>query len=129
MKNIILLLLAIAIFWLGKIFAMILIYASPDNTPHLFDASIYFLGSSFFIFALYFNLDNKLHSILKWLFVIFGIYTIFDSIVFILISLYGHPIPNTIDINAGISFMISTLFLSCGLYFMFKNNIRKAENA
>lgn len=128
MKNIILLLLAIAIYWLGKLFTMILIYASPDNIPHIFHASIYFLGTSIFLFSLYFNLNNTLHNVLKWLFALFGVYTIFDSIVLTYISVYAHPIPNTMDINTGIIFVLSTLFLSAGLYFMFKNNTKKANN-
>jgi len=121
LKNTILLCLAVLVFWLGKALTLILIYASPDNIAHVFDASIYYLGSSIFIFSLYSNLDNSLHVVFKWLFGIFGVYSIFDSILFISIAI--HTNPN--NVGGAITFTISTLFFTAGLLLMLKTIDRR----
>lgn len=128
-KSILLLCLTILIFWTGKTLAMILIYASPDGIPHVLHASIYILGSSIFIFALYFNLDKSLHIVFKWLFSLVGINSIIDSSLFTYISIYAHPIENSIDIGGAIIFTISTLLYSAGLFYMLKRNRQKILNA
>ena len=129
MKHILLTILVIVVFWLGKTFAMIVMYASPDNTAHTLHGSIYVLGSAIFIFSVYYNLENTLHNVLKWILSILGIYGVLNTLGFSYVAIFSERIQDEKDINAAIIFLISSLFMGIGTFFMLKNTKQRVKNA
>ena len=127
LRNVLFLIMAVFVYKLGKYLTLILIYASPDNITHSTEASIFFLGSSIFLFVLYFKLNSPLHIALKVLFILFGIYIIIDSLMLTYVAIFANPL-NTPDINAGMTFILSTILLCTGLYFMIRNSFKKVIN-
>jgi hypothetical protein len=121
MGPVMLAILVAVVFWLGKTLAMILIYASPDNTPHTLHASLYLLGSSIFIFAVYYNTGDTLNRIMKWVFSIFGIYAVLNLLGFSYASLFSNPIEDEKDAAAAFIFFTSGLLIGTGTFFMLKN--------
>ena len=129
MKHIILAVLVMVIFWMGKTLAMILIYASPDNTPHTLHASIYILGSSILIFSIYYNIEGTLNLIMKWVFSIFGIYGMLNTLGFSYAAIFSNRIQDEKDAGAAFIFLACSLIIGAGTFFMLKNTTKRVSHA
>ena len=120
-KHIFFTILIILIMWIGKTFAIILMYSSPDNIPHTLHGSIFVLGSAIFIFSVYYNINNPLHIVMKWILSIIGVYSTYITLVFSYVSAFSERIQDEIDISAAIIFFISALLMGTGTLLMIKN--------
>lgn len=121
MKHIFFTILIILILWIGKTFAMILMYASPDNIPHTLHGSIFVLGSAIFIFSVYYNISNPLHIVMKWILSIIGVYATYITLVLSYLAAFSERIQDEIDVSAALIFFISALFMGVGTLLMIKN--------
>ena len=121
MKYIFLTLLVVMIMWIGKTFAMILMYASPDNIPHTLHGSIFVLGSAIFIFSVYYNISNPLHIVIKWILSIIGVYATYSTLVLSYLAAFSERIQDEKDIGASLIFLIGGLLMGTGTLFMLKN--------
>lgn len=128
MKYLFLTILVILIMWMGKTFAMILMYASPDNIPHTLHGSIYVLGSSILIFSIYYNIDNPLHIVMKWILSIIGVYGMLSTLVLSYVSIFSDRIQDEKDIGAAFIFLMGSLFMGVGTFFMLKNTKQRVVN-
>jgi len=120
-KYIFLTLLVVMIMWIGKTFAMILMYASPDNIPHTLHGSIFVLGSAIFIFSVYYNISNPLHIVIKWILSIIGVYATYSTLVLSYLAAFSERIQDEKDIGASLIFLIGGLLMGTGTLFMLKN--------
>lgn len=129
MKHLLLVILTVIIFWVGKTLAMILMYASPDNTPHTLHSSIYLLGSSIFIFSIYYNIDDTLNQIMKWVFSIFGIYAILNTLGFSYAAMFSSRIQDEKDVGAAFIYLTCSLIIGMGIFFMLKKTSQRVAHA
>lgn len=128
MKYIFLIILTTLIIWIGKTLAMILMYASPDNVPHTFHASIYVLASSIFAFSFYYNIKNTIHIAIKWILTIIGVSSALDIFVLSYLAMFSERVQDEIDIKAAFVFLIAGLLISLGTFFMLKNTKQRIIN-
>lgn len=129
MKHVLLAILTVIIFWVGKTLAMILMYASPDNIQHTFHASIYLLGSSIFIFSIYYNIDDTLNQIMKWVFSIFGIYGILNTLGLSYAAMSSSRIQDEKDVGAAFIYLTCSLIIGTGAFFMLKKTSQRVAHA
>jgi len=101
------------VYFIGLTFSLILIYASPDNTAHTFEASLFFLSTSMVFTSLYYNLSFKeeINNFMKYLYIILAIQFLFHAILLALISKYAHPMEDVVDLSA------MYVFISSGVIF------------
>ena len=109
--------LLLFVYFLGLIFALILIYASPDNIAHTFEASLFFLASSIVIFSLSMNLSFKVepNNLMKIIYAITLFQFSLNATVLALICKYAHPMGNDISDMPALyifSFSASLLLLA-----------------
>ena len=128
MKYIFLIILIILIMWMGKTFAMILMYASPDNLSHTLHGSIYVLGSSIFIFSVYYNIENTFHNAIKIILAIIGIYGSLSTLLLAYVSIFSDRIQDEKDIGAALIFLLSSLLIGIGTFFMLANTNKRIIN-
>jgi len=105
------------VFLIGLTFALVLIYASSDNIPHTFEASLFFLASVIVIFSLSFNLSFKVESnnLMKSVYAITLFQFTLNAIVLALICKYAHPIGEDFSDMTALyifGFSASLLFIS-----------------
>ena len=103
MKHILLTILVMVVFWLGKTFALILILASPDNIAHILHGSIFVLGSSIFIFSIYYTIEDTLYYIMKWILSILGIYGVLNTLWLSYAVMFSNQIQDSKDMAAVFS--------------------------
>jgi len=129
-QNTLKLILALAIYLMGLIFSLILLYASPDNVAHSFEASLFFTASSLVLFGLLWNFSFKdeLNNLMKYIYVLLLLQVIVSAIVLALICQYAHPMGDIVDITAMSIFGFSALLLTSGLVKMLLEN-RRENNA
>lgn len=106
---------------IGKTFAMILMYASPDNIPHTLHGSIFVLGSAIFVFSVYYNISNPLHIAMKWILSIVGVYATYSTLVLSYLAAFSERIQDEKDVGAALVFLIGGLVMGTGTLFMLKN--------
>ena len=119
--------LVIFIYLNGLLFSLILMYASPDNMGHTFEASLFFLSSSVVLFFILYNLSfvNETGNLMKYLYILLLVHIILNTIVLALIPKYAHPMEGVVDMPAVYIFSFSGLLLLLGLIRMlFKNKER-----
>jgi len=121
MKNFLLLLVAIAIFLMGKMLALIVIYASPDNQPHLRDASFFFLASSIFLFY-FFYYSKPSTSLWKAIYAFIGLLMILNGLSFLYICIYDERISYLASSITLFTFLVSNLLTFIGFGFMLKRS-------
>ncbi|HIP51917.1 MAG TPA: hypothetical protein EYG94_07510 [Campylobacterales bacterium] len=112
------------VYLIGLTFSLILIYASPDNTAHTFEASLFFLSTSMVFTSLYYNLSFKeeINSFMKYLYIILAIQFLFHAILLALISTYAHPMEGVVDLSAMYVFTFSGVLIFIGLMGMILKN-------
>jgi len=123
--------LALTIYLMGLMFSLILLYASPDNVAHSFEASLFFTASSLVLFGLLWNLSffkNEPNNLMKYTYVLLLLQVIVSAIVLALICQYAHPMGDVVDIKAMSIFGFSALLMISGLVKMLLAN-RRENNA
>jgi len=130
LQNTLKLVLALGIYLIGLMFSLILLYASPDNVAHSFEASLFFTASSLVLFGLFWNLSfkNEPNNLMKYTYVLLLLQIILSAIVLALICKYAHPMGDVVDIKAMAIFGFSALLLTSGLVKMLLAN-RREKNA
>jgi len=130
LQNTLKLILALGIYLIGLMFSLILLYASPDNVAHSFEASLFFTASSLVLFGLFWNLSfkNEPNNLMKYTYVLLLLQIILSAIVLALICKYAHPMEGVVDITAMSIFGFSALLLTSGLVKMLLTN-RREKNA
>ena len=114
--------------WIGKTFAMILMYASPDNIPHTLHGSIFVLGSAIFIFSIYYNINSPIHISMKWIFSIIGVYGTSSTLLLSYLALFSSRTQDEIDIYAAFIFLIAGLLIGFGNLIMLKRTKKRIIN-
>ena len=129
-QNTLKLILALAIYLMGLIFSLILLYASPDNVAHSFEASLFFAASSLVLFGLLWNLSfkNEPNNLMKYIYVLLFLQVIVSAVVLALICKYAHPMGDVVDMTAMSIFGFSALLMTSGLVKMLLTN-RREKNA
>jgi len=115
--------------WIGKTFAMILMYASPDNIPHTLHGSLFVLGSAILIFSVYYNINNPLHIVMKWVISIIGVYGTYSTLVFSYLAIFSDRVQDEKDLGAAFIFFIGGLLMGLGVFIMLKNTKERVDNA
>jgi len=112
------------VYLIGLTLTLILIYASPDNIAHTFEASLFFLSTSVVFSSLYYNLSFKeeLNSLMKFLYIILAIQFIFHGTLLALISMYAHPMEGVTDLQGMSVFIFSGVLMFIGLMGMILKN-------
>ena len=130
MKNTTLTILVAAVGWLGLIFSLIMLYATPDAVVRSLEASLFFFATSVFVFSFFYNLDKETSKILKWINILLGLYYMVCGFVFSLICLYAHPSPfiDAVDPLGAVIFFSGSMLVGSGLFFMIKE-MRKGPSA
>ena len=123
------LILAIFIYIIGLMFSLILLYASPDNVPHSFEASLFFTASSIVLFGLFWNLSFKEepNNLMKYAYILLLLQIILSAITFGLICKYAYPMQEGEDITALSIFIFSALLMMSGLFKMLLANRREDD--
>jgi hypothetical protein len=118
LNNTLKLILVLFIYFTGLIFSLILLYASPDNMAHSFEASLFFCSSILVLFGLSYNLSFKEESnnFMQYLYVLVFIQVILSAIILALISKYAHPMQDVVDITAMYIFSFSGVLMMVGLF-------------
>ena len=126
LQNTLKLVLALGIYLIGLMFSLILLYASPDNVAHSFEASLFFTASSLVLFGLFWNLSfkNEPNNLMKYTYVLLLLQFILTAIVLALICKYAHPMEGVVDIKSMSIFGFSALLLTFGLVKMLLSNRR-----
>jgi len=125
-QNTLKLILALAIYLMGLIFSLILLYSSPDNVAHSFESSLFFAASSLVLFGLLWNLSfkNEPNNLMKYIYVLLLLQVILSAVVLAL----AHPMGEVVDMTAMSIFGFSALLLTSGLVKMLLAN-RREKNA
>lgn len=120
MKHIFLILLLATVFWFAKMLALILIYASPDEQPHLLPAAMVMLGAALFVFSAYYNIEDAIGKIMRGVFVIFGLYGFLTMIGFALIARVPKDFHGDYVLVPILIFFISGMMIAAGVFLLFK---------
>jgi len=130
LQNTLKLFLALAIYLMGLIFSLILLYASPDNVVHSFESSLFFSASVLVLFGLFWNLSFKdePNNLMKYIYILLLLQVILSAVVLALICKYAHPMEGVVDIKSMSIFGFLALLLTSGLVKMLLAN-RRAKNA
>lgn len=128
MKHIFFTILIVLMMWIGKTFAMILMYASPDHIPHTLHGSIFVLGSAIFVFSVYYNINNPLHIVMKWILSIIGVYATYSTLVLAYLAAFSERIQDEKDVGAALIFFMGGLLMGAGTLFMLKNTRERVIN-
>lgn len=124
MKKIILLIIAIFGFAIGKILSLILIYSSPDQTPHLFESSIFFLSAAIFISSFFYNIENDISNVWKWIYTMVGIIILIESLPMVYILFEDERITMFVNNLTVWIFIFSNVIILASLFFAIKNNFK-----
>jgi len=127
LQNTLKLVLALGIYLIGLMFSLILLYASPDNVAHSFEASLFFTASSLVLFSLLWNLSfkNEPNNLMKYTYVLLLLQIILSAIVLALICKYAHPMGDVVDIKAMSLSGFSAFLMTSGLVKMLLANRRE----
>jgi len=127
LQNTLKLILALGIYLIGLMFSLILLYASPDNVAHSFEASLFFTASSLVLFSLLWNLSfkNEPNNLMKYTYVLLLLQIILSAIVLALICKYAHPMGDVVDITAMSISGFSAFLMTSGLVKMLLANRRE----
>jgi len=127
LQNTLKLILALGIYLIGLMFSLILLYASPDNVAHSFEASLFFTASSLVLFGLFWNLSfkNEPNNLMKYTYVLLLLQIILSAIVLALICKYAHPMGDVVDITAMSISGFSAFLMTSGLVKMLLANRRE----
>jgi hypothetical protein len=125
MKKIILLFIAISGFEISKTFSLIVIYGSPDKTPHLLEAGIFFLAGAVFISSFFYNIESTLTIVWKWVYSIVGIIILIESLPLIYILFDDKRISMLVNNLTIWIFIFANLIILVSLFFAIKNNFKK----
>lgn len=129
MKYVLLAILVTVVAVTGKLFALVLMYASPDNLVHPLHGSIYMLGSSIFIASVYYNVAQEPLKIMRWVLLLIGVSATYDSLMFSYYLGFAVEEEGIHDVGAASIFLISTLLVGVSTLIMFKNTKERVTNA
>lgn len=122
-------LLLISTQYIGLLFSLILIYASPDDTTsHTYESSLFLLASSIISFSMLYNISFEVekNNFMKYFYVFINLQFILSGITLGLICKYAHPM-GIVDIPAMYFYFIASIITLLGLLFMLRHN-KKAKN-
>lgn len=117
LKNTLKIILLWAIHLIALILSLILMYASPDNVAHTFEAGIFYVAGAVGVFSLVVNLSfvEEENSLMKLLYALTLVQYILESLSLALICLYAHPMGEVQDVAAAYVFGFSLLLIAIGL--------------
>lgn len=130
MRNTIELFKLFSVYYIGFIFTLIVLYASPDNQCHLLQGSFFFLSSAIFVFFSLWNVSfvDESDRLIKITYILFAIVFISSGVLLVFITLYASPndIP---DIKGAWIFAVSSFIMVLGLFLMLKHDKKGVQNA
>ena len=129
MKSIFLAILVIAVDKAGKLFALIVMYGSPDNLGHPLPGSIYIFGSSILIASVYYYVAKEPLQIMRWVLLLIGVSITYDNLTFSYYLGFAMQEEGIKGINASFIFLLSALLIGLSTFFMFKNTKKEVTNA
>lgn len=109
------------------VLGLILIYASPDEKPHLLAAAISHFAASYYLSAYIFTLKKSIHVILKWVIILFSGWLVINC-ARVGFTLLFPPIGYTADKIAGNIFILSAVIVSVSLFFLGRRMSKKIGN-
>ena len=130
LNNTLKLIVVLLVYLNGLMFSLILLYASPDNMAHSFEASLFFCASVLVLFGLSYNLSfkNEPNNLMKYAYLFVFMQVILSAITLALICVYAHPMGEVVDMTAMYVFSFSGLLMTVGLVQMLLTN-RREKNA
>lgn len=92
-----------SVYLTGLVFALILMYASPSEVVHNFEASLYYAATSVATFGILYSLsfEEEKNSFMKILFLLSILVYIFQSIAIALIYIYANPAGDFADVQSS----------------------------
>ena len=120
-RNTILFLLLVTVFLISLVFALIMLYSSPDNVVHTKEASYFVFAGALGVGAILYNTNLNIESdyVIKIIYAISTVTCIISFVTMGMILQYSSPSGTPDEIASSVSFLGSLIVL-IGAIFAFK---------
>lgn len=129
LRNTILLLLLVTISLISLVFALIMLYSSPDNTVHTKEAGYFIFAGSLGVGAILYNTNLNIESdyIIKIIYVISSIICIMSFVTMGMILQYASPSGTPDEVASAISFFGALIVLVSAIVTFKKSKVANYE--